>query len=177
MRWKGLKNVRDILYFHAYVRGSTAAQLSLRAIWRKHVQNTLNYAAIHRHRSSNHYPHKSLPSDSSRSNSASWSLTSLGRADRSTPRSAIVGSAAACGMFAFFSDDNGYSSAWSFKNQGATSAVAVFTPSSWLPDTAMTEGTGGKLARGARQSRDQGWRLTGWRPRMTPGSLCCFTLN
>lgn len=29
MRWKGLKNVRDMLYFHAYVRGSTAAQLSL----------------------------------------------------------------------------------------------------------------------------------------------------
>ena len=32
-----------------------------------------------------------LPSDSSRSSSAKWSLTSLGRADRSIPRSAITG--------------------------------------------------------------------------------------
>ncbi|KAK5872311.1 hypothetical protein PBY51_013025 [Eleginops maclovinus] len=43
---------------------------------------------------------ETVPSDSSRSNSASWSLTSLGRADRSTLRSAIVGSTAAYGMFA-----------------------------------------------------------------------------
>lgn len=38
---------------------------------------------------------RGLPSESSRSNSASWSLTSLHRADTSTPRSAMTGSTAA----------------------------------------------------------------------------------
>lgn len=61
----------------------------------------MNLVSIPHRRSFYQLPNPdSLPSDSSRSNSASWSLTSLGRADRSTPRSAIVASTAACGMFA-----------------------------------------------------------------------------
>ncbi len=88
---------------------------------------------------------ESLPSDSSRSNSASWSLTSLGRADRSTPRSAIVGSTAACGMFAISRMTAGTvrheATKW---NQDAVVVVVVvvFTPYSRLPDTAMTVGDG-----------------------------------
>lgn len=51
----------------------------------------------------------------------------------------------------------------SAQDQGAASAVAALTPSSWLPDTAMTERRGGrKLAGGACRSRDRGWRLLPW---------------
>lgn len=83
-----------------------------------------------------------LPSESSRSSSASWSLTSLGRADRSTPRSAMVGSAAACGTFEITRMAAGtvqHVDEKQTKNQGV---VVVFTPSSRLPDTAITVGAG-----------------------------------
>lgn len=159
MQWVRQKNV-SCLYFHADVPGSTAAQLRVisRAISRKHAQNTLNLAG-HHHRSSNHHPHKSLPSDSSRSNSASWSLTSLGRADRSTPRSAIVGSAAACGMFAISprtaaSTQHEAFRAKSTRGMSGGGVYSIFV----TPRHRHDWGTGGKLAGGACQSRDRGWR-------------------
>lgn len=79
-----------------------------------------------------------LPSDSSRSSSASWSLTSLGRADRSTPRSAMVCSrVVVSGMTvdAVPHEALRKTRRWRRKNknqiveEAAAAAVVVFTPS------------------------------------------------
>lgn len=105
---------------------------------------------------------RGLPSESSRSNSASWSLTSLHRADTSTPRSAMTGSTAAgCHrVLAKWQPTPGtvqHGLKQQQKNQELEPAAVVFTPSPRLPDSAMTVGDE-RLC----QSRDQRRRCSRW---------------
>lgn len=108
----------------------------------------------------------SLPSDSSRSNSASWSLTSLGRADRSTPRSAIVASTAACGMFAMSRVTAGTDrhEAEGMKS-GRSGVYSIFVTPRHRHDCRRWGGGArevGGLTRGVCQSHDQGWWSAVW---------------
>jgi len=114
----------------------------------------------------------SSPSDSSRSNSASWSLTSLGRADRSTPWSAIVGSGAAGGTFAIPRTAAATVQRDSLTNRSGCRGGGVYSISA-TPRHRHDCGRWEQLARGVCQSRDPGW--TAGCSRLY--SLCCCVLQ